>query len=111
MTRARTAALYKLANELHIRTKHAAIQAQLLFKTGDRFRARKLAETERNLRALMYVYDAHIVPVRFADGKVDIKVITKDVWTLSPGVHRSAVRGAHQRDQLQSAGLEHLRVG
>ena len=24
-------------------------------------------------------------PVRYADGKVDIKVITKDVWTLSPG--------------------------
>jgi hypothetical protein len=78
--------LYKLANHLHIRTKRAAIQAQLLFKSGDRFKARKLAETERNLRALMYVYDAHIVPVRFADGKVDIKVITKDVWTLSPGV-------------------------
>jgi outer membrane protein assembly factor BamA len=24
--------------------------------------------------------------VRYADGKVDIKVITKDVWTLSPGI-------------------------
>ena len=26
------------------------------------------------------------MPVRYADGKVDIKVITKDVWTLSPGI-------------------------
>src|SRR5277367_6846138 len=58
--------LYKLANNLHITTKRAAIQAQLLFKSGEKFKARKLAETERNLRALMYVYDAHIVPVRFA---------------------------------------------
>jgi len=26
------------------------------------------------------------VPVHYADGKVDVKVITKDVWTLSPGI-------------------------
>jgi outer membrane protein assembly factor BamA len=71
---------------LHIRTKHATIQAQLLFASGDKYRARKLAETERALRLLSYVYDARVVPMHYADGKVDIKVITKDVWTLSPGI-------------------------
>ena len=35
---------------------------------------------------LLYIYDAHMFPVRYADGKVDIRVITKDVWTLSPGI-------------------------
>ena len=78
--------LFRLANHLHLRTKRGAIAAQLLFKSGDRYSARKLAETERNLRKLLYVYDAHVVPVRYADGKVDVKVITKDVWTLSPGI-------------------------
>jgi outer membrane protein assembly factor BamA len=78
--------LYKLADRLHVRTRRSAIQAQLLFKTGDRYRAQRLAETERNLRALQYIYDAHVVPVRFADGKVDVKVITKDVWTLDPSI-------------------------
>lgn len=78
--------LYKLADRLHVRTKRSAIEAQLLFKSGDRYRGRKLQETERNLRSLSYIYDAHIVPVRYADGKVDVKVITKDVWTLSPGI-------------------------
>ncbi len=78
--------LYKLADHLHRRTRRSAIKAQLLFKSGDRYSARKLAETERNLRMLLYVYDAHIVPVRFADNKVDIQVITRDVWTLSPGL-------------------------
>jgi hemolysin activation/secretion protein len=78
--------LFRLADRLHMRTKPEAIRAQLLFKSGDRYRAQKLAETERNLRLLTYVYDAHIVPVRFADGKVDIKVTTRDVWTLSPGI-------------------------
>src|ERR1022692_1722991 len=78
--------LFMLANHLHLRTKRGAIKAQLLFKSGDRYNGRALAETERNLRKLIYVYDAHVVPVRYADGKVDIKVITKDVWTLKPGI-------------------------
>ena len=78
--------LFRLANHLHIRTKHATVQAQLLFASGDKYQARKLAETERALRLLSYVYDARVVPVRYANGKVDIKVITKDVWTLSPGI-------------------------
>ena len=78
--------LYRLANHLHLRTKHKAIQAQLLFKSGEPYSGRLLAETERNLRLLLYVYDAHVIPVHFADGKVDVKVVTKDVWTLSPGI-------------------------
>src|ERR1700727_719957 len=81
-----TNGLFRLADRLHIRTKHATIQAQLLFASGDKYLARKLAETERALRLLPYVYDARIVPVRYADGKVDIRVITKGVWTLSPGI-------------------------
>jgi hypothetical protein len=78
--------LYRLADRLHIRTKPATIRAQLLFKSGDRYTAQKLAETERNLRLLPYIYDARVVPVRFADGKVDVKVITRDVWTLDPNL-------------------------
>jgi len=78
--------LFRLANRLHIRTKRSTIKAQLLFASGEPYRARKLAETERALRLLTYVYDARVVPIRFVDGKVDIKVITKDVWTLSPGL-------------------------
>jgi hypothetical protein len=81
-----TNGLFRLANHLHIRTKRSTIQAQLLIASGDKYLARKLAETERALRLLTYVYDARVVPVRYADGKVDIKVITKDVWTLSPGL-------------------------
>ncbi|HEX4242450.1 MAG TPA: BamA/TamA family outer membrane protein [Steroidobacteraceae bacterium] len=78
--------LYLLADRLHIRTKRATIRAQLLFKTGDRYVAERLAETERNLRLQPYFYDAHVVPVHFAGGKVDVRVITRDVWTLDPSV-------------------------
>jgi hemolysin activation/secretion protein len=87
--------LFRLANRLHIRTKHATVQAQLLFASGEKYLGRKLAETERTLRLLSYVYDARVVPVRYADGKVDIRVITKDVWTLSPGVSLSRSGGTN----------------
>src|ERR1700753_4452902 len=42
--------LFKLADRLHIRNKHETIKAQLLFRSGDRYLGRKLAETERVLR-------------------------------------------------------------
>jgi hypothetical protein len=90
-----TNGLFRLANHLHLRTKHATIKAQLLFASGDKYTARKLAETERTLRLLSYIYDARIVPVRYAAGKVDVKVITKDVWTLSPGISFGRAGGSN----------------
>jgi hypothetical protein len=87
--------LFMLTNHLHLRTKRGAIKAQLLFKSGDRYSGQALDETERNLRKLIYVYDAHVVPVRYADGKVDLKVITKDVWTLNPGISFSRTGGTN----------------
>jgi hypothetical protein len=88
--------LFLLANRLHIRTKRSTVKAQLLFASGDKYRGRVLAETERALRLLTYIYDARVVPVRYADGKVDVKVITKDVWTLSPGVSFGRTGGTNQ---------------
>jgi outer membrane protein assembly factor BamA len=87
--------LYHLADQLHVRTKQATIRAQLLFHSSDRYKGRLLAETERNLRALGYLYDASVVPVKYSEGKVTIRVITKDVWTLSPEVSFSRTGGAN----------------
>ncbi len=87
--------LYHLADQLHVRTKQSTIRAQLLFRTGDKYQGRILAETERNLRAQSYLYDARVVPVKYAGGKVTVRVITKDVWTLSPGVSFSRTGGTN----------------
>jgi outer membrane protein assembly factor BamA len=87
--------LYHLADQLHARTRQPTIRAQLLFRTGDRYKGRVLEETERNLRALAYIYDARVVPVKYADGKVTVRVITKDVWTLSPGISFSRAGGTN----------------
>jgi hypothetical protein len=98
--------LFRLANALHIRTKPATVRAQLLFASGDKYLARKLAETERALRLLPYVYDARIIPMHYADGKVDIRVATKDVWTLSPGVSFGRTGGTNDtKFNLQDTNL------
>jgi hypothetical protein len=87
--------LYRLADRLHVRTKRSTIRAQLLFRSGDRYSAQRLAETERNLRKLVFIYDAKVFPVRYADGKVDVKVITRDVWTLDPSISFGRSGGAN----------------
>ena len=78
--------VFRLANRLHIRTRPRVISNQLLFRTGDRYDRRLLDESERILRLNRYLYDARILPVAFHDGRVDIEVRTRDVWTLQPGV-------------------------
>jgi hypothetical protein len=78
--------LYRLANKLHIRTKPNVIRQQLLFKSGDPYSQRLLDESARILRSARYLYDASVQPVAFKDGRVDIAVTTRDVWTLNPGL-------------------------
>ncbi len=78
--------LFRLANFLHVRTKQSTIAQRLLFQTGDRFSRQKLEESERLLRTQRYIVEARITPVAYRDGTVDIKVFTRDVWTLKPGV-------------------------
>lgn len=79
-------ALFRLGNRLHIRTREATVAQQLLFREGERYARRLLDESERILRSTRYLYDARIRPVADHDGRVDIAVRTRDVWTLNPGL-------------------------
>ena len=87
--------LYRLANRLHVRTRPQTVARQLLFKTGDRVSARVIAETERLLRGNRYLHDVEIRPVAYRDGVVDIDVITRDSWTLDPGLSIARAGGAN----------------
>jgi outer membrane protein assembly factor BamA len=78
--------LFRLANRLHIQTRPATIAQQLLFQTGQPYSGQKLEESERLLRTRRYLLNAHIYPIAYHDGRVDVKVYTRDVWTLHPGV-------------------------
>lgn len=88
--------VFRLANRWHIITREAVIREQLLFTTGEPFSARLLAESERLLRQNVYLYDAKIEAVRIDDGVVDIRVRTKDLWTLMPGISLSRSGGENR---------------
>lgn len=79
-------ALYRAANAIHVQTQERVIRQRLLFRSGDRYSERLLQESERILRAARYLYDASVRPIAWHNGRVDIAVKTRDVWTLNPGV-------------------------
>jgi outer membrane protein assembly factor BamA len=98
--------LFRLADRLHIKTRARVVRDQLLFKPGDRYSRRLLEESERLLRADTYFYDAWIRPVRYENGKVDLKVTTKDVWTLNPGFNYGRSGGTNSTGvKLQDANM------
>jgi hypothetical protein len=86
--------LFRLANRLHHRTRPSVIRKQLLFREGARYSRRLMDESERILRANSYFYDAWIRVTGYHDGRVDVKVTTRDVWTLNPGFNLSRAGGS-----------------
>jgi Omp85 superfamily domain len=85
--------LYRWANALHIQTRASVVENALLFKSGDRLSVAVIEETERLLRGTRYLYDVQIRPVAYQDGVVDIEVLTRDSWSLIPGVSVSRSGG------------------
>jgi hypothetical protein len=71
-----------LMNALHVRTRSWVVRKELLFDVGDTLDARRLAETERNLRRLGILRDVTVDTVR-VDGKLVARVVTYDGWTTS----------------------------
>jgi hypothetical protein len=102
--------IFRLADKLHIKTRPSVVRRQLLFKPGDPYVRRMIDETERILRANNYFYDAWIEPVRYHDGMVDLKVTTKDVWTLNPGFNYSRTGGTNSTG-IQLEELNFLGTG
>ena len=78
---------YILANKLHIETRESIIRRELLFAEGDPADPDVLYESERNLRRLNFLHDnTRIETVPRDDGRVDVIVRTRDVWTTRPSV-------------------------
>ncbi len=88
--------LYRLANRLHIVTKDHVVEKQLLLAVGEPYSQRLADESARILRSKKYFYDARIEPVQREDGTLELKVFTKDVWTLKPGVSFSRSGGENK---------------
>ena len=87
--------LFRLGNHLHPKTRAEVIRHQLLFRPGDHYNRHLIDESERILRADGYFYDAWIREVRYEDNHVDLRVTTRDVWTLNPGFNFSRSGGTN----------------
>lgn len=74
--------IFQFANRLHRTTRPGVIERQLLFQPGDVFSPELIAESSRLLRQNDYLYDVDVKPILREDGKVDVEVTTRDVWTL-----------------------------
>ncbi len=87
--------VFRTANKLHIRTKEYVIRQRMLIQPGDTYSLRLIRETERLVRAPEYIYDASICVRKVADGRVDLHLVTRDVWTLRPGISLGRSGGAN----------------
>jgi hypothetical protein len=88
--------LFRLVNKLHIVTKAETLQKQMLLQPGEPYSVRLVAENERILRDRGYLYEVAITPVNAANGRVDLRVMTRDVWTLKPGLTASRSGGENK---------------
>ena len=87
-------ALFRQANRLHIVSRPQVIERSVLFAPGQPVSVQRIEETERLLRAKRFLYDVQIRPVAVRDGVVDIEVLTRDTWTLQPGLSAGRAGGA-----------------
>lgn len=86
--------LYRTANAVRFETRPAVIRRFLLFHEGDPYDPVRLAETERNLRALPFLKAASVTAGETHDGIVDVEVVTQDAWTTEPGISFGGKGGA-----------------
>jgi surface antigen Omp85-like protein len=78
------------ADRLHVETREQVIRRELLFQEGDPADPDVLYESERNLRHLVFLHDnSRIEIVPRDDGRVDVIVYTRDIWTTRPSVSLS----------------------
>jgi hypothetical protein len=70
----------RVGNALHVQTRAATIRRELLFRPGEPFDSARIAESERNLRALGVFRRVRIDSVRTDSGLV-ARVLTKDGWS------------------------------
>jgi outer membrane protein assembly factor BamA len=90
--------IFRIANKLHLKTKRFVIKRELLQKKGEAFSRELADETERNLRALPYIWNADIELYRTDSGMNVMRVTTSDRWTISglPSISRTSGKTVYE---------------
>ncbi len=85
--------LFRMLNTVNWLTRENTIRQELLFQEGDLLDAELVAETERNLRAIKGLSVAEVLIEPSHPGGVDIRVRTRDAFTLRIEASTSFVGG------------------
>ncbi len=93
--------LFRWANDIHVLTREPTLAQLLLFAPGEEFDQRLMEESARLLRAQGYFYDADIRAISHCRNRVDVEVISKDNWSLTPSLSFDRAGG----DNSYSMGL------
>lgn len=83
----------RAANAIHITTHQKVVTRELLFKVGEKVDARRIHETERNLRNLDCIGEAAVMPFLAENGWLVARVITRDSWSLKFGTKFASAGG------------------
>ncbi|MEI6694606.1 MAG: hypothetical protein WCO13_00950 [Bacteroidota bacterium] len=74
--------LAKAANDIHIVTFEKVIKGNLLIKKGEKLNSYLLAENERILRNLPFIYEAKIFATKVKSDSVDLLIVTRDLFSI-----------------------------
>jgi hypothetical protein len=70
-------------NWVHIKTRDYIVRQELLFRVGQRYKPKRVRESERNLRALGIFAVARVVACKGkSPDEIVILAVTKDLWSL-----------------------------
>ena len=83
---AQTHWLARQANRFNTLTRESALVSALPFRVGDEIDEAQRLEAERVLRDKPYLYDTAVLVRRVCASEVDLDVVVRDVWTLTPGI-------------------------
>ncbi|XOV83599.1 MAG: hypothetical protein ACFHXK_00460 [bacterium] len=78
--------LARQANRFNVVTNENALLAAFPFDPGAPIDENKRQEAERVLRDKAFLYDARVLLRQVCGATVDLDVVVRDVWTLTPGI-------------------------
>jgi hypothetical protein len=86
--------LLRFFNHFHVTSKESVVRDEVILRPGDVWDQNKIEETARRLRDPIFTSVIAVVPVKSAEpGKVDILVVTRDIWSLRLNTQYTYQRG------------------
>jgi len=81
---AASSGIFRFMNKIHVTTKEFVIADYLQFEVGEPFDSAAVAESERQLRLRRLFREITMDSVRLGDGRLAVKVLSRDGWSLKP---------------------------